>query len=313
MRVAITGGTGFIGSALVPFLRAQGHVPVVLTRDAATPLAAGAERAVVDYADVPSVAKALTGADAVVNLAGANVFGRRWSKAYKVELRGSRVLPTRALVDAMQSMTRRPAVLLSGSAVGHYGPRAPGETLDEHTARAAEFAPRDFLAGVCFDWERAAAPAEVLGVRTVLLRTGVVLGRGGGAFEELRKVFRLFAGGPIAGGRQDVSWIHLADVVGLIGFALAQPAVRGPLNLTAPNPVTNRELARAFGRALHRPSFAPMPGFALRLVKGGAAEMLITGQRVLPRKALDLGYTFRFPTLDGALADLTAPVAAASA
>ena len=311
MRVAITGATGFIGSALVPYLRARGHVPVVLTRAARGPVPAGGESAVVDYADVPSVAQALAGADAVVNLAGANVFGRRWSKAYKVELRGSRVLATRAVVDAMASMARPPAVLLSGSAVGHYGPRTPGETLDETSARAAEFAPADFLASICHDWERAAAPAERLGVRTAFLRIGVVLGRGGGAFEELQKVFRMFAGGPIAGGKQDVSWIHLADVLGLILFALERPEVKGPFNLTAPNPVTNRELGRALGRALHRPSFAPMPGFALRLLKGQVAEMLIGGQRVLPTKALRLGYAFRFPTIDAALADLCAPAAAA--
>lgn len=148
-------------------------------------------------------------------------------------------------------------------------------------------------------------------MRTAFLRIGVVLGRGGGAFEELHKVFRMFAGGPIAGGKQDVSWIHLADVLGLILFALERPEVKGPFNLTAPSPVTNRELGRAFGRALHRPSFAPMPGFALRLLKGQVAEMLIGGQRVLPAKALRLGYAFRFPTIDAALADLCAPASAA--
>lgn len=315
MRVAITGGSGFIGRRLTADLRVHGHVPVVLTRATApkSPPAGAVEARTVDYADVASVARALEGADAVVNLAGAGVFDRRWSKAYQTEIRGSRVLATRALVDAMATMAKRPSVLLSGSAVGHYGPREPGETLDETTARAFDFAPRDFLASVCYAWERAAAPAVTLGVRTAFLRTGVVLGRGGGAYEELAKVTRLYVGGPLAGGKQDVSWIHLDDVCGLIRFALEHEAVKGPLNLTAPHPVTNRELAQALGRALHRPAFVPTPGIAIRLLKGKVASMLTTGQRVLPAKSLALGYAFRFPTLDAALADLVAQPAAALA
>jgi uncharacterized protein (TIGR01777 family) len=325
MRVAITGGSGFIGTQLVSHLRAAGHVPVVLTRGsggargvAGAPavgpgVPAGAEARAVDYANVASVAKALEGCDAVVNLAGANVFEKRWSASYRTEIRGSRVLVTRSLVDAMATMTKRPQVLLSGSAVGHYGPREPGETVDETTARAFDFAPRDFLASVCYDWERAAQPAERLGVRVVYLRTGVVLGRGGGAYEELAKVTRMFVGGPLAGGKQDVSWIHLDDVCGLILFALERPEVRGAFNLTAPNPVTNKELAKALGRVLHRPSFMPTPGIALRILKGKVASMLTTGQRVLPKKALDLGYVFRFPTIDAALADLVARDRAAGA
>src|SRR5689334_23106133 len=255
MRVAVTGGTGFLGTALVTHLKAAGHVPVVLTRGSGgaagpggrpavgTAVATGTEARAVDYADLASVAQALEGCDAVVNLAGANLLGKRWSASYRTEIRGSRVLVTRALVDAMATMRNRPQVLLSGSAVGHYGPREPGEVVDETTARAFDFAPRDFLASVCYDWERAAQPAERLGVRVVYLRTGVVLGRGGGAYEELAKVTRMYVGGPLAGGKQDVSWIHLDDVCGLILFALARPEVRGPFNLTAPNPVTNKELA----------------------------------------------------------------------
>lgn len=309
MLVAITGATGLIGGKLVPALLAAGHVPRVLTRDerAAEGLASGAQVRVVDYGDVKGLASALEGVDAVVNLAGANVFGKRWSKAYKTELLGSRVRVTRALVDAFRLLARPPAVFLSGSAVGHYGPRAPGETLDESTARSAEHAPGDFLASVCFEWERAARPAERRGVRTVFLRIGVVLARGGGAFHELRKVFRLGVGGPLAGGKQDVSWVHVDDVCGLIRFALERSEVRGAFNLTAPNPVDNREFSRALGRALHRPAFLPTPGFALRLAKGQVAEMLTTGQRVLPGVALRLGYRFLFPTIDAALADLAQP------
>ena len=306
MRVAITGATGFIGSRLVPYLVARGHAPVLLTRSkpAAGSVPSGAEARVVDYGDVPSVAKALEGCEGVVNLAGAGVFAKRWRKAYKREILASRVLATRALVDAMETLKTPPSVFLSGSAVGHYGPRTPGEAVDESTARTAEHAPGDFLASVCFEWERAAVPAELLGLRTVFLRTGVVLGRGGGALAKMALPFKFFAGGPIAGGKQDVSWIHIDDVCGLIAFALEHSEVRGAFNLTAPNPVTNKELAQALGRALHRPSFLPTPGFGLRLALGQVASMLTTGQRVLPKRALDLGYPFRFPTLDLALADL---------
>jgi uncharacterized protein (TIGR01777 family) len=317
MRVAITGGTGFIGGHLVRHLRAAGHVPGVLTRAAVRahglPLPTGTESKVVDYADVATVAKALEGCEGVVNLAGASLLAKRWRGGYKVEIRASRVLVTRALVDAMAAMQKRPQVFLSGSAVGHYGPRVPGETVDETTARAFDFAPRDFLASVCYSWERAAQPAERLGVRTVYLRTGVVLGRGGGAFEELGKVTRLYVNGPLAGGKQDVSWVHVDDECGLIEFALERAEVKGAFNLTAPNPVTNRELAQAFGRAFHRPAFLPTPGIALRILKGPMASMLTTGQRVLPARALALGYAFRFPTIDAALADLVKPEPAAGA
>lgn len=312
MRVAVAGASGFIGKALLGALTRAGHQPVALTRGAAAgAFPPGVTVASVDYADVPGLAKALDGCDGVVNLAGANLFAKRWSKRFKQEILTSRVAATQGLVDAMALLEKRPSVFLSGSAVGHYGPREPGESVDESTARAAEFAPADYLAGVCFEWERAALPAERLGVRTVYLRTGVVLGRGGGAFENLASVFRKFVGGPIAGGKQDVSWVHLDDVCGLILHALADARIVGPFNLTAPNPVSNRELSRALGRALNRPSFLPTPGFGLRLALGGVASMLITGQRVLPAKALATGYVFRFPSLDAALADLTASADAA--
>jgi uncharacterized protein len=315
MRVAITGATGFVGSSLTRFLVGRGHVPVVLTRakPEAGVLPAGAEARVVDYEDVAGLAKALEGCEGVVNLAGAGIFAKRWSKATKREILASRVATTRALVDAMGALKQRPRVFLSGSAIGHYGPRPPGEALDESTARMSEHAPADFLAHVCFEWERAATPAEVLGIRTVFLRLGVVLGRGGGALAKMLTPFKLGVGGRIGSGRQDMSWIHLQDVCGLIALALEDEDLRGPLNLTAPEPVSNREFAAALGRALGRPAFLPTPGFALRLALGGAASMLTTGQRVLPAKALACGYAFRFPGLDAALADLLKPPVAGAA
>jgi uncharacterized protein (TIGR01777 family) len=315
MLVAATGVTGFVGSSLVPQLLARGHQVRVLTRakPAAGALAAGAEARVVDTSDAVALTGALEGAEGVVNLAGAGVFDKRWSKAYKREILASRVVTTRALVDAMGRLAKRPSVFLSGSAVGHYGPRKPGEAVDETTARTAEHAPADVLAHVCWEWERAAAPAEVLGVRTAFLRIGVVLGRGGGAMAKMLTPFRFGVGGPIGRGRQDMSWIHIDDVCGLIAFALETPEVRGPFNLTAPNPVSNKEFARALGRALGKPAFLPTPGLALRLGLGQVASMLTTGQRVLPTKALSLGYRFRFPHIDPALADLVATPTSAGA
>jgi uncharacterized protein len=313
MRIAVTGGTGFVGRTLLPTLLARGHQVVVFTRakPAAGALPAGVEARVVDYAEVPTVAKALEGCEAVINLAGAGIFDKRWTKAYKREIMASRVLTTRALVDAMRSMTQRPGILLSGSAVGHYGPRTPGETVDESTARMAEHHPADFLAHVCFEWEREAVRAEVLGMRVAFLRLGVVLGRDGGAMSKLLTPFKMGVGGPIGSGKQDMSWVHVEDVAGLIAFALENAEVRGPLNVTAPHPVSNKEFAKALGRALGRPSFLPTPGFALRLGLGEAAGMLITGQRVLPMKALGLGYVFRYSTIDAALASIVAATQAA--
>lgn len=314
MRVAITGATGFVGTRLVTLLLERGHQPVVLTREkpAQGRVAAGATVAVVDYDDVASVAKALEGCEGVVNLAGAGVFDKRWSTAYKQQILASRVLTTRCLVDAMGTLKQRPAVFLSGSAVGHYGPRTPGEAIDESAFRSTEHAPADFLANVCREWERAAQKATLLGIRTAFLRTGVVLGRGGGAISKLLLPFKLGAGGPIGNGRQDMSWVHIDDVCGLVIFALETPSLSGPINVTAPNPVSNKEFAKALGRALRRPAFMPTPGFGLRLGLGEVASMLTTGQRVLPAKALAAGYAFRYPTIDAAFAEIIRGVTAPS-
>jgi uncharacterized protein (TIGR01777 family) len=235
--------------------------------------------------------------DGIVNLAGANVGGKRWSDEYKKEIRESRLQATRALVDAMRASTRRPRVFVSASAVGYYGGRGDEEVTESTSAGS------DFLAEVCKAWEDEAARAEQLGVRTVLLRTGVVLDRNDGALKKMVPPFKAFVGGPIGSGQQWVPWIHIGDEVGLILWALAG-TVRGPVDATAPKPARMQDFARALGRALGRPSLLPVPAFALRLAIGEMAEVLLEGQRALPRKALEGGYRFQFDDLDRALRDV---------
>jgi uncharacterized protein (TIGR01777 family) len=302
MRVFITGGTGLVGRRLVRALGARGDEVVVLSRRAdhardlfgpgvfvveGDPMKAGA------WMD------AVADCDAVVHLAGENVFGRRWNASFKELLYDSRVLGTRHVAEALVRKPLRaggrPAVLVNASAIGYYGPHGDEELVEDSPAGD------DFLAHVCIDWEKEAVAVEKAGVRCVRVRIGVVLDREGGALAKLLTPFKLFAGGPVAGGRQWMSWIHHEDLVGLILLAVDRDEARGPLNGTAPNPVTNREFSKALGRALHRPSFFPTPGILLRLAVGGAAEVVATGQRVLPRRALALGYSFHYPTVDAAL------------
>jgi len=291
MKVVVAGGTGFLGAPLVGRLMNEGHEVRVLSRRARAPH------------DIPWTpdgtagpwASALDDADAVINLAGESIASGRWTSARKARIRDSRILATRSLVAAMERSTRRPAVFLSGSAVGYYGPHGD-EPVTEQT-RPGD----DFLAAVCRAWEaealRAAGPTRV-----VLLRTGIVLAREGGALPQMALPFRLFAGGPVGSGRQYQPWIHRNDWITMTAWALRTPAVTGPLNVTAPNPVTNREFARSLGQALGRPAFMPAPGFALRVALGEMADaLLLTGARVIPAHAQAMGFHFEFPTLEPAL------------
>jgi uncharacterized protein (TIGR01777 family) len=255
----------------------------------------------VDPYDPKSVARAIQGCGGVVNLQGQDIFGARWNARFKQLVRDSRVESTRALVRAMASVEPRPEVLVSASAVGIYGVRDPADVIDEDRLDADRYAPDDFLADVCCHWESAAREAERLGVRVVRLRTGVVLGRGGGALVQMEKPFRMFVGGPVGSGRQAMSWIHADDLARLVVFALRETALHGPVNAVAPNPVTNREFARALGRVLHRPSFAPTPKIALRIALGQVASVVTGGQRVVPTRALQSGFAFRYPTVEAAL------------
>jgi uncharacterized protein len=300
VRVTVTGASGLIGSALVAELREQGAEVTVLSRKPSRAREElGVEAVGWDPLSEPAPVQALTGADAVVHLAGENI-AQRWSERAKRAIRDSRVVGTRNLIAGLRAVgdaeeAQRPRTLISGSAVGYYGPRGE-EPLDEDTPPG-----NDFLAETCVAWEAEAQQASALGMRVALVRTGVVLNRDGGALAKMLPPFQLGVGGPVAGGGQYMSWIHREDLVGMICAALQDERWSGPVNATAPEPVTNREFSHALGHALHRPSLLPVPGFALGLLYGEMAEIVTTGARVVPAKALVLGYDFRHPELDEAL------------
>ena len=303
MKIIVAGATGFIGTPLVGRLLAAGHLVTALSRDPtqARGKMEGAGCLRWDGRSLDDAARAAVAeADAVVNLAGASVAGRRWSKKYQEEIRASRVESTRALVEAMLAARRPGVVFVGGSGTGYYGDTGDYEVTEETAAGT------DFLAGVCRAWEAEAQRVAEAGARVVLMRTGVVLGKGGGALAKMTTPFKLGVGGRIGNGKQWFPWIHLDDEVGLIEFVLGTPHAHGPVNATAPNPVTMQEFARALGKAMHRPAVMPVPGFALRAFVGKVAEALLSGQRALPRAAEKWGYHFRHPTLEGALAEIFA-------
>ena len=292
MKVVVTGGTGFLGEPLVEALRRDAHDVVVLTRS--SPRGPG------DIQWRPSDAgggwvRAFEGAGAVINLAGEPIAAGRWTTVRKRAIRESRVEATRAVVAALRQAGTQDVALLSGSAIGYYGATGD-EPLDEYAPAGT-----DFLGSVCRDWEREARAAEAT-ARVVLLRTGLVLAAGGGALQQLALPFHCFAGGPLGSGSQVMSWIHRDDWIAMVRWALANSSVSGPVNMTAPQPVTNREMADAIGRALRRPSILPAPAFALRLALGEMADaMILNGQRVLPALAQSRGFKFRYETIDDAL------------
>lgn len=299
MRVTVTGASGLVGSALVAKLVARGEEVTVLSRDPArarAKLGGRAEAQRWDPIAEPAPPAALAGREAIVNLAGEQV-AQRWSERAKRAIRDSRVTGTQNLVTGLRALDAgaRPGVLLSSSAIGYYGAHG-SEPIDEETPAGG-----DFLARVCAEWEAQARAAEALGMRTVQVRTGIVLDGAGGALAKMLPPFRLGAGGPVAGGHQYVSWVHREDLTGIMLTALGDERWSGPVNATAPEPVTNRELSKALGRALHRPALLPVPGAALRALYGEMAQIITTGVRAMPAKALVLGYEFEHPRLDEAL------------
>jgi uncharacterized protein (TIGR01777 family) len=298
MQVTVTGASGLIGRALVHELLEQDAQVTILSRDPSrVPQTPGVEAMRWDPMSEPAPVEALSGADAVVHLAGENV-AQRWTEGAKQAILQSRVTGTRNLVAGLKAaadLGEGPQTLISGSAIGYYGAHGE-EPLDEDAPPGS-----DFLAETCVAWEAEAQKASALGMRVVLVRTGVVLNREGGALKKMLPPFQLGVGGPVAGGEQYVSWIHRDDLVGMIGTALTDERWSGPVNGTAPEPVTNRELSHALGHALHRPSLLPVPGFALGLLYGEMAEIVTTGARVVPAKPLVLGYSFRHGELDEAL------------
>ncbi|MGZ6674646.1 MAG: TIGR01777 family oxidoreductase [Solirubrobacteraceae bacterium] len=298
MNVTLTGATGLLGTAIVNALLKRGDAVTVLSRDP--------DRARAALGDVeahawrplqePAPAAALSGRDAVVHLAGESV-AQRWTDESRSAIRDSREIGTRNLVAGIAAAEPRPAALVSASAVGYYGPRGD-EPVTEDAAPGD-----DFLAQVCVTWEREAARAAEHGLRVATLRTGVALDQQGGALAKMLPFFRLGIGGPVAGGRQYMPWIHADDIVGLYLAAVDDASWAGAINACAPEPVTNREFSRALGRALHRPAFAPVPGLAVRALYGDMAEIVTTGQRAVPTRALERGYAFRHTDLEQALRD----------
>jgi uncharacterized protein (TIGR01777 family) len=296
MRITVTGATGLIGTRLVGELQRRGDEVTVLSRspDRAHE-ALGVDAVAWDPMADRAPAEALSGRDGVVHLAGENL-AQRWTASSRERIRASREQGTRHLVDGLRAAEPRPRVLVAASGVGVYGPRG-----DE---RVTEDAPPgdDFVAQICVAWEREAAAAAELGLRVVHMRTGVVLDKQGGALKKMLPPFRMGLGGPVAGGRQYLPWIHLDDVVGMYLAALDGDGWTGAVNAAAPEPATNKDFSRALGRALHRPAILPVPGFALQILYGDMAEIVTEGQRAVPGRATALGYRFRHPELDEALA-----------
>lgn len=304
MKIVISGGTGFLGSPLAEVYAEEGHDVRVLTRG----LPPG-EAKHDPGTGVPGVtrvgwhpdgesgpwADAVHDADAVINLAGESIADRRWTPPRKALLRDSRILATKSLAAAINAAEIAPRVFISGSAVGYYGPSNDEPKTEDSGAGD------DFFAHLCVDWEREARRAEPSRTRIVLLRTGIVLERSGGALAKMITPFKMFAGGRMGSGRQYLSWIHRLDWLEMVRWIVETPQAVGPINATAPHPVTNRHFARALGRALRRPSLVPAPGFALKLALGEVANSLVTGQRVLPARAQALAFHFRYPEIEQAL------------
>ena len=303
MKIVISGGTGFLGSPLAEVYAEEGHDVRVLTRG----LPPG-EAKHDPGTGVPGVtrvgwrpdgesgpwADAVHDADAVINLAGESIADGRWTPQRKALLRDSRILATKSLAAAINAARIAPRVFISGSAVGYYGPSNDEPKTEDSGAGD------DFFAHLCVDWEREARRAEPSGTRIVLPRTGIVLERSGGALAKMITPFKLFAGGRMGSGRQYMSWIHRLDWLEMVRWIVETPQAIGPINATAPHPVTNRHFARALGRALHRPALVPAPGFALKLALGEVANALVTGQRVLPARAQALAFDFRYPEIEQA-------------
>ena len=286
MNVLLTGGTGFIGGRLKTRLESAGHDVMVVSR--------GPGGHVTWEPD--AIGTAVRASDAVIHLAGENVFTRRWSIHQKQTLRASRIDTTRLLAEAVADA--RPQAFITASAIGYYG------TSAERHFVAGDGPGDDFLARLCVDWEAARQPAVDAGVRTATVRIGVVQGLGDGALQKMLLPFKLGLGGPVGHGRQWVSWIHMEDLLAMLAWLLENENTQGEYNGTAPTPVSNRELSTTLGRVLHRPAIVPLPGFVLRLVLGEVAELVLGGQHVTPDRAVTEGFSFRFSELEPALRDL---------
>ncbi|OKH25949.1 TIGR01777 family protein [Hydrococcus rivularis NIES-593] len=303
MKIVITGATGFVGTRLVEKLNAEGHQILVFTRNPERarrvfPASAFPNLEIAAYTPIQSGdwQQKVAGCDAVVNLAGEPI-SERWSPEHKKAILESRQLGTRKIVEAIAQAEPKPKVLVNASAIGYYG-TSETATFDEHSPPG-----NDFLAQVCQAWEAEASKVKEAGVRLVILRFGIVLGNGG-ALARMIPPFKLFAGGPIGSGRQWFSWIHRDDLVNLISEALKRPEIEGTFNATAPNPVRMSQLSQTLGEVIHRPSWLPVPDFALELLLGEGSKVVLEGQQVLPKATEAIGFQYRYPTLKSALVDI---------
>lgn len=301
MKVAITGATGFVGSRLVERLQAEGHQPLILTRNRSAALRAFPKLEIVDYTPTESGSwqKIIAGCDAVVHLAGEPIAESRWTTQQKQEILNSRQLGTQKIVEAIAQANPKPKVLVNASAIGYYG-TSETASFDETSSPG-----NDFLAEVCQAWESEAQKVKDYGVRLVILRLGIVLGNGG-ALAKMIPPFKMFAGGPLGSGQQWFSWIHRDDLVNLIIEALTRPDIEGVLNATAPNPVRMSEFCQSLGEVLSRPSWLPVPGFALEALLGEGAIVVLEGQQVLPKRTTSYGFNYQYPTVKPALTEILA-------
>lgn len=299
MKVAISGATGFVGSRLVERLQEQGHQPLILTRNRDKAARAFPNVDIIAYTPTASGdwQNAIAGCDAVVNLTGEPIAEGRWTPERKQEIFNSRKLGTQKIVEAIAQANPKPSVLINTSAIGYYG-ISETATFDETSPPGS-----DFLAEVCQAWEAEAQKVKDSGVRLVILRFGIVLGNGG-ALAKMTPVFQLFAGGPLGTGRQWVSWIHQDDLVNLIITTLTRPDLEGVFNATAPNPVRMSELSQSLGETLNRPSWLPVPSFAVEALLGEGAMVVLEGQQVLPKRTTSYGFDYQYPTVKQALKDI---------
>ncbi|OGI20425.1 MAG: TIGR01777 family protein [Candidatus Melainabacteria bacterium RIFCSPHIGHO2_02_FULL_34_12] len=306
MKILITGGTGFIGKALRKELIFNNHELTILSRYKRE----GSEKLKFiswHWKHPKDLTEIIDGMDIVINLAGESVAGKKWTPEQKEKLRRSRIETTKAIVEAINKSTKKPKKLISASAVGIYGDRKDEKIIEDSILGS------DFLASICKDWELEARKVETCrGTSLVILRFGIVLGANGGALEKILPPFKMFIGGPLGAGKQYMSWIALDDVAGIIKYAIDNDHISGIFNATAPNPVTNKEFSNVLGKILNRPSFMPVPAFALRFLMGEMADIVLTGQKVLPERVQAAGYEFKYEKLRDALKSILKESAAGS-
>ncbi len=298
MKVLVTGATGFVGKRVVKQLLDHGDEVVVLTRNIAKgALELGKRCQYYLWSDTNSLPpeEAFVGVEGVINLMGEGIADKRWSDEQKKKIYDSRILATSQLIERIKTLSHKPKALISSSAVGIYGNRGNEEITEESSTVD------DFLGKVCKDWETSANKAQELGLRVAIIRTGVVIGKDGGALKKMLPIFKVGGGGPVGSGKQFMSWIHVDDIAGMFVLGVKDPTIQGIYNGTSPYPATSKDFAKELGKALHRPAFAPAPGFALKLVFGEMSQVLLDGQKVMPVKFKEKKFRFRYPTLEMAL------------